>query len=250
MSLFPAFLGLTGAVYCYGALALSLAFLGLSARAARHRSLPTMRTLFLASILYLSLLLVLLAADKRPRAALEVSASRAAPHRTSTPLPDYGALPAFALINQDGAPVTRETLSGSVWIADFIFTRCAGQCPLMSAQMAQLHAALVGLPRVRLVSFSVDPAYDTPERLAAYAARYGATPSRWQWLTGDLDAVRTLAQQGFRLGVSEDGSAEEPITHSVRFALVDRQGHLRGYYDATDAHAMARLRADVTQLVQ
>ena len=250
VSLFPAFLGLTGAVYCYGALALSLAFLGLSARAARHHSLPMMRTLFLASIAYLSLLLVLLAADKMPRVVLEVSASRMEHQRMGPSLPDYGALPAFALINQDGAPVTRETLDGSVWIADFIFTRCAGQCPLMSAQMSQLQAALAGLPGTQLVSFTVDPAYDTPERLAAYATRYGAAPSRWQWLTGDADAVRRLAQQGFRLGVSDEGSAKEPITHSVRLVLVDRQAHIRGYYDATDPDAMVRLRADVTRLVR
>jgi protein SCO1/2 len=169
--------------------------------------------------------------------------------RQAPQLPEEGRLPDFSLINQHAQPVTREGLVGCVWVAGFIFTRCAGQCPLMSAEMSRLQQAFDGAPDLRLVAFTVDPAYDTPEVLAAYAARYGAHAGRWHFLTGEREAIVTLAREGFRLGVSEERTSEEPITHSVRFALVDQQGHVRGSYDATDAEAMQRLRADLARLL-
>ena len=172
-----------------------------------------------------------------------VSASRPA-----ALLPDRGGLPDFALIDHHGQPVTRAQLAGSVWVADFIFTRCAGQCPLMSAQMAKLQEAFRGLPNVQLISFSVDPSHDRPGVLARYAHAYHAQEPRWRFVTGAESAIVRLAQEGFRLGVGKDGSAAEPITHSVRFVLVDQAGHLRGDYDATDPQAMRRLEDDVRRL--
>ena len=165
------------------------------------------------------------------------------------PTADYGPLPAFALIDQAGAPMTLERLRGSVWIVGFVFTRCAGQCPLITSRMARLQRALAGEPELHLVSFSVDPAHDTPEILAAYARRLGAG-DRWHWVTGEPGAVASLARVGFRLGVSEDGTAEEPITHSVRLALVDRAGRVRGFYDSTEDAAMQRLEADARRLLR
>jgi cytochrome oxidase Cu insertion factor (SCO1/SenC/PrrC family) len=171
-------------------------------------------------------------------------------HRTAQPLPDYGQLPDFSLRDHHERTISRAGLMGSVWIADFIFTRCAGQCPLMSARMAKLQDALEGTPAVRLVSFSVDPVHDTTEVLAAYAQRYGARAGQWQFVTGDYASIVALAEKGFRLGVDQDGSAQEPITHSVRLVLVDPQGHIRGYYDATEAQAMADLQEDTRRLLR
>lgn len=174
-----------------------------------------------------------------------VSVSRAAPT-----LPVYGHVPDFSLVDHQTRPISRATLAGSVWIADFIFTRCAGQCPLMSARMATLQRELHDLAAVRFVSFSVDPSYDTPERLAAYAAHYGAQAPRWAFVTGEPAAMTALAQRGFHVGISEEGSADEPITHSVRLILVDQRGAIRGYYDATDAQAIAKLGDDARRLAR
>jgi protein SCO1/2 len=190
-----------------------------------------------------------------------LAASRAVPHPLPM-LPHQGTLPEFSLIDHRGALVSRSTLDGSVWIADFIFTRCAGQCPLMSAQMAKLSEALRDVPSIRFLSFSVDPSYDTPARLASYARSSGVHDDRWRFVTeaahpGEAGAstpamtsIAQLAQQGFRLGVSTDGTPEEPITHSVRFVLVDSHGSIRGTYDATDAQAMAQLHTDARRLAQ
>ena len=165
-------------------------------------------------------------------------------------LPTYGELPEFSLTDQARQPVTRRTLLGSVWIADFIFTRCAGQCPLMSDEMAGLRTAFRRHPALHLVSFSVDPAHDTPEVLSAYAARYTAERTRWRFVTGEEQVLVDLARHGFRLGVDAHGTQTEPITHSTRFILIDRHARIRGYYDATDRAAIERLRRDAARLLR
>ncbi len=174
------------------------------------------------------------------------AAARLGTASVAAPLPDYGSVPAFALVDQRGRQVTGATFAGRVWVADFIFTRCAGQCPMMSSRMQELAARLpAGFQRV---SISVDPAWDTPAVLSAYAERYGARDGSWLFLTGEPGAVRRLCRDGFHLAVGDEGTAEEPITHSTRLALMDRQGRLRGYYDAMEEADMARLPRDVRAL--
>ena len=239
VSLFPAFLGMAGPVYFAGAFLLSTALLVISIRAALRRSMASVRQLFLASVIYLPLLLGLLSLTKL---------SPVAPAAQS--LARYGAVPSFALIDQQGRPVTRETFQGRVWIADFIFTSCAGQCLLMSDALRALQRMLPNDQELAFVSFSVDPARDTPEVLAAYAQRYGAD-ARWTLITGGRDALTTLCTGGFHLALGQQPeSAREPILHSVRLVLVDRAGQIRGYYDATDAGALTRLRHDTQRLLQ
>jgi cytochrome oxidase Cu insertion factor (SCO1/SenC/PrrC family) len=166
-------------------------------------------------------------------------------------VPTYGNVPAFVLLDHAQQTISRETLRGSIWIADFIFTRCAGQCPLMSARMAALASALRRESSVRLVSFTVDPTWDTPPVLAEYAKRYGAAGEQWRFLTGDQATIVRLCTEGFRLSIAEDGGTpEEPITHSVRLVLVDRAARIRGYYDATDEVQVKRLRDDLRRLLR
>ncbi len=165
------------------------------------------------------------------------------------PPPILGELPAFALIDHQGRAVGRGELLGTPWIADLVFTRCALACPRMTAAMARLDRRLPP-EGVRLVSVSIDPAHDTPEVLAAYAARHGASP-RWRFLTGDPAGVRALARDGFKLGVDAVPGEADPglaIVHSDRFVLVDAAGRVRGYYDPFDPESLARLERDLSAL--
>ena len=116
----------------------------------------------------------------------------------------------------------------------------------MSAKMTLLQQRLP--PEIPLVSISVDPKRDTPPVLAEYALRYAAQPGRWFFLTGPEEEIRRVAQQGFRLGVAEAGSSEEPVIHSIRFVLVDREGMIRGYYDSTEPAQFERLIRDASSL--
>jgi protein SCO1/2 len=161
------------------------------------------------------------------------------------PLPVYGQVPGFQLTSQSGEPFDRKALEGKIWVADFIFTRCPGPCPRMSAQMRRIQSAVRELPDVRLVSFSVDPERDTPAVLAAYATRYEAQPGRWFFLTGDRKSLDALDRRAFMLG-NIDGSLE----HSTRFVLVDRRGKIRGYYGTDQDDPTARLIVDIRRLVR
>jgi len=167
-------------------------------------------------------------------------------------LKNFGAVPDFSLMERSGKPFGLVDLRDKIWIANFIYTSCKDTCPLQSAEMAKLQGELAQRENLRLVSISVDPERDNPQILSRYAERFHAQPGFWLFLTGEGEAIRRLAQEGFRLSavpasdaVGKDGPI---ILHSSRFVLVDGQARIRGYYDSQDAEALARLRQDVKKL--
>jgi protein SCO1 len=159
---------------------------------------------------------------------------------TASP-PILGGLPAFTLTDQRGQPFGSRELAGKVWVADFIFTACQTACPLLSERMAEVgkRARHLG-PDFHLVSISVDPERDTPDRLATYAARYGAHPISWSFLTGPEQAIQATVVDGFKVGAGKERAAGADggpgfweIFHGEKLVLVDRQLRIRGYFDAT-----------------
>jgi len=164
-------------------------------------------------------------------------------------VPSYGMVPPFQLVNQNGQPFGSAQLNGKIWIADFIFTSCRGPCPLISTRMSELQKPLEKTD-VHLVSFSVDPETDTPEVLRGYAEKLHAEPKRWDFLTGPKSAIYKLSHDGFKLAISDGSDAEGIPVHSTRMVLVDRQGQIRGYYEATEADAMTKLLADTNHLLR
>ncbi len=165
-----------------------------------------------------------------------------------TELPVMNNVPEFTFIERSSREVKSQELAGKVWIADFVFTSCGGFCPLMTEKMRKLQDMLP--TQIHLVSFSVDPQRDTPDVLAAYAKKYGADPNRWWFLTGNKEALYRLSKDGFKLAIDDTAGTEvEPITHSVRFALVDQQGRIRGYYSMDEEPELDRLVRDAKSLL-
>lgn len=122
----------------------------------------------------------------------------------------FGEVPDFSLTERSGRTVTRADLVTKVWVASFIYTTCTDTCPLQTAQMARLHTEFEAEARLVFVSITVDPRRDTPQVLRAYAARYGADPARWWFLTGKKEPIYALIQDGFRLSVEDPTDAGEP----------------------------------------
>ena len=161
----------------------------------------------------------------------------------------YGSVPEFELTNQDGKAFGSAQLRGKIWIADFIYTTCPGPCPMISSRMSEMQKPLEKTD-VHLVSFTVDPAKDTPQVLRGYAEKLQAELGRWDFLTGSQSTIYNLSRNGFKLAVS-DGSHEKGIpVHSTRMILVDRHGDIRGYYNAVEADAVTKLVADTTHLLR
>jgi len=175
--------------------------------------------------------------------------------REQTRLETLGTVPEFALTERTGQSVSLGDLRGKVWIADFIFTRCAGPCPLMTAHMARLQETMKDARDLRLISFSVDPEYDTPKVLSEYAQKFGADKEKWLFLTGNKSVIYDLANQGFRVGATENPEDqrqpdEDAILHSTSFVLVDRKGRIRGYYNSDEAGALQKLVEDARRLLR
>lgn len=170
--------------------------------------------------------------------------------RARRDLPALGAVPEFALVEAAGSPLRRADLAGKVWIASFIFTRCAEVCPAMMRQQVRLQKELPVRDDLVLVSFSVDPDYDTPAVLTQYAGIFGVERSRWLFATGDKKLIYHIALDGFRLSANDaDPATEMPILHSTKLALVDRRGAIRGYYDSSDEAALAQLVLDLKRVL-
>ena len=188
-----------------------------------------------------------------PGAAAAIFAARSMSGSEATTKGALGQVPAFSLTDQQGRRVTDRDLLGQVWVVNFVFTRCPSVCPLLTAKFASLQKQLGPLP-VQFVSISVDPDYDTPEVLAAYAARFEADPKRWRFLTGPLREIERTVVQGFKIHRGDpEPSENDPnlveIMHGEHFVLVDAQGEIRGYY-RSDAPGLKELDSDLRNLLE
>ena len=154
------------------------------------------------------------------------------------PLPVYGQVADFALTNQFGKRLSLADLSGHVWVADVIFTRCAGPCLTMSRQMRELQNALPPNSRARLITLTTDPEFDTPSVLKAYAKRFSADPNHWLFLTGTKKQMENVAVGSLKLTAlekkpEERQTPEDLFIHSTLFVVVDKHAQLRGIFEMT-----------------
>ena len=161
------------------------------------------------------------------------------------PLPTLWPVPSYRLVDQTGRIRRPDELRGSVWIADFIFTSCKSVCPVLSARMVQVQRAIQD-PRLKFVSFSVDPERDTPEALRAYAARWAPDESRWTLLATTRESLADLAK-GMKTFVERQPDPDATL-HTTQMFLVDGQGRVRGVY-ATDGDGFAQIVPDARRLL-
>lgn len=205
---------------------------------------PPLRRVALWSFLAAAILAVVVAYVMSPRWAGE--------GRTRFEIPPIlDALPEFALVEARGGTTRLADLRGAPWVANFVFTRCRGNCPRLTEEMAALPERLRPRRPVRRVSFTVDPEHDTPAVLAAWAGSRGIEDEGWLFLTGDPGKMRALFVDGFKLGIGgpdEPASSVEPILHTTRFVLVDGEARIRGYYDAFQPAEIERLVRDLGSL--
>ena len=161
------------------------------------------------------------------------------------PLPVIGSIPEFEFVDSEGKSISQNTLKGKVWVADFIFTTCTMACPIMTGNMNTIHKKYKKNDDLRLVSISVYPEYDTPKVLKEYASQYDANTDTWHFLTGEESTVKEVIRDGFKIGDYED-----IIFHSEKFALVDRDGMIRAYYNGMKSEDMDKLKKDINNLLK
>jgi protein SCO1/2 len=184
----------------------------------------------------------------RARNFLAIVLLAAACHQKSD-LPKLFPVPDAQLVNEQGSAVNLGAMKGNVTVYDFIFTSCRGTCPIMTNNMRALTKQVDKTAPVRFVSISIDPARDTPPVLAEYAKRV-RNDDRWTFLTGKRDDIVKLSVQGFKLAAGDPGPGGDPLLHSSKFAVADKDGIIRGYYDAADGAVTDEVAKAVAALVR
>jgi protein SCO1/2 len=169
----------------------------------------------------------------------------------------------FSFINQNNDTITKDSLTGSIYVANFFFTSCPSICPIMTKNMSYLQDKLSVYPDVRFLSHTVDPDNDTPEKLYSYVnlmqqKNISIDLSNWDFLTGDKDKLYQTAANYF-VNASADSLAPGGFLHSEYFVLIDKQGRVRsgidkngnavGAYDGTNEAQMKDLINDIKVLM-
>ena len=158
----------------------------------------------------------------------------------------YHEIKPFSFIDQDSTIITNDTYKGKIYVTDFFFTTCPSICPLMKIQLLRVYDKYKDNPEVGILSHSIDPEYDDVKVLKDYAERLGVEKGMWHFVTGDKDKIYDMAQTSYYIGVRDDGSFE----HSGKFALVDKEQHIRGVYDGTDEKSVDKLLTDMEALLK
>lgn len=166
---------------------------------------------------------------------LSLTILRCASSRDLTQLAQLYVVAPFTLVDQSGAAFSSNELAGKVWVASMVFTSCRTECPMIGKANQELQSALADFPEVRLVSFSVDPEFDTPALMNTWGQQFGADPTRWKLLTGPRKDIEAIVIDGFKTHMSDrkvEGGLVQ-IAHTMKLILVDTNGYVRHYFDAT-----------------
>lgn len=155
----------------------------------------------------------------------------------------YHRIPEFSFIDQDSQLVTRETMAGKVYIADFFFTSCPTICPKVKQQMLRIYEKYADDDRVLLLSHTIDPKRDTVAKLQRYATNLGVTDAdKWHFVTGDKGEIYDITDDYMSIAI-ENSDAPGGFDHSGYILLIDGEGHLRGY-------ASGLVEEEVTELME
>ena len=167
----------------------------------------------------------------------------------------FQTIPSFSLTDETGKTFDSNNLKGKIYVASFFFTRCTTICPKITSQVSRVQDTFYQDPEVQLLSISVDPKFDQPEKLAAYAKRFDANKGQWYFLTGEKKVIYPLVLKGFHVPLADASeydaaikNPDETFIHSERLVLVDKEGIIRGFYDGTDKKEVDRLLVEIKVL--
>lgn len=155
----------------------------------------------------------------------------------------------FDFTDEMGKSCNSATLKGKVWVANYFFSNCKTICPIMMPNMLRVQEAFKGNNNLKMISFSVDPDRDSIAQLKIYGNVLGIDPTQWHLLTGNKVLLYRYARNQLFLTASDGDGGPDDFIHSDKIALIDRQGHIRGYYEGTDKTDVQNLIKDIKKLL-
>jgi protein SCO1/2 len=163
-------------------------------------------------------------------------------------MPVKHAISSFEFKNQDNQLFSSESVGSRILVVNFFFTSCAGICPNMMKHVKKVQEYFNNDSNLFFISITVDPNRDSAARLKWYASQYDIESNKWSLLTGNKKEIYKLARKSFYLSANEGDGGENDFIHSEQLVLVDKNKHIRGYYDGTDNDAMEKLKFDIKKL--
>lgn len=160
----------------------------------------------------------------------------------------------FSFQNQHNETITLDDVKGKVFVAEYFFTTCGTICPKMTEQMTRVQKRFRKNDEVAILSFTVNPSYDSVAVLNAYAEKYNAKKGQWHFLTGSQVELYGLARKSFFVlkpaEAANLGDAGSDFIHTNNFVLVDQELRIRGYYDGTSISEVNELMDDIELLLK
>lgn len=157
-------------------------------------------------------------------------------------------VPQFVFVNQEGIPLTNRFVKEKVWVVNYFFTSCPTICPKMMAGLKLVQQAFTNDGQIRIVSLTVDPFHDNPARLKSYAEKKNINLNQWQLGTGNQVDLYRFARKGLFITANDGDGGVNDFIHSDKIVLIDRNNHIRGYYDGTDKDEIIKLIKDIGRL--
>jgi len=163
---------------------------------------------------------------------------------------EHHVIPTFSFINQYNQVVTDKAVDQKVYVCDFFFTTCQSICPIMSHQLERVYKEFKPRNDFMILSHTVNPETDSVPQLLEYAKQHGVDDAKWFFLTGDKKHLYEMARKGYLLNAEEGNGDADDFIHTQNFALVDKEKHIRGFYDGTDSADVTRLIKDIHVLFE
>lgn len=162
----------------------------------------------------------------------------------------YHTIPPFSFTSQFNETVTRENTIGKIYVAEYFFTTCGSICPIMNKNLERVYHEFKNDPDFLILSHTVDPETDSVPVLMEYAKKHGINDRKWLFLTGVKSILYQTARQGYLLNAEDGNGGADDFIHTQNFALVDKEHHIRGFYDGTDSMEINRLIQEIRLLIK
>lgn len=170
----------------------------------------------------------------------------------------YRTVSPYSFVDQNGETFTQEKVEGKIHVVDFFFTRCPSICPIMTENMKSIHKKFNSYEDFAIISYTVDPKYDTTFVLKNYAKDRDIDFDNWHFVTGEKDSIYATAFE-YLSSAMEDPSAPGGFLHTEYFILLDKEGRIRsreddhgnliGVYDGTSKAQVKDLIDDIKVLM-
>ena len=156
----------------------------------------------------------------------------------------------FAFKNESGSISDLDSMKGKVWVANYFFSYCKTICPIIMPNLEKVQKAFPKETNFKMISFTVDPERDSVTRLATYSKELGIDVSQWHLVTGEKKILYRYARNELFLTATDGDGGPDDFIHSDKIALIDREGHIRGYYDGTNSKDIQQLITDIRKILK